>query len=220
MNVRNLHTLGWVLILTFAMLASCMATSGETTMNSGFDPTNLSSSDNDLRWKTASAIRSAYAHASKQAIDVLEKERVDMDRRQPSIKVIGYLRDPAAVPILCREIELRTSVEILIGELRNVTIGDWYPAAGALAKIGKPAIRQCLWELTKENSDQRRECFCWVVGAVEGPEVGRFVLMLAIAKETDAERKARLQEAVPVFEELFPLKQPDQRNYRPRDQRD
>jgi len=206
MNIQNLHALCCVSIVTLAMLPSCIATSGETTMNTEFDPTNLSSSDNDLRWKTASAIRAAYAQASKQATDVLENERVELDKRQPAIEVIGDLRDPKAVRVLCRDINLGGSVELVNG-IRDFDIGDWYPAAGALAKIGKPAIRQCLWELTKENSDERRECFCWVVGAVEGPEVGRFVFQLAIDKETDAARKARLQAARPVFEKLFPLEE-------------
>ncbi|MCH8048404.1 MAG: hypothetical protein IID44_32310 [Planctomycetes bacterium] len=120
---------------------------------------------------------------------------------------------------LCKCIELRTYM-VIVDENRPVTVGDYYPAADVLAKIGKPAVRSCLWELTKENSAQRRDCFCWVIGAVEGPEVGRFVLMLALAKETDAKRKALLEAAVPIFEELFPLKQPDRRNYLPRDERD
>ena len=160
--------------------------------------------------------------AVRICIEVLTKSKGKLeiaDRREVAFTLLGTVRDPHAVNALCKCIELRTFV-VSVGELRPVNVGDYYPAAGALAKIGKPAIFHCVGALKQEGSAQRRDCFCWVIGAVEGPEVGRFVLMLALAKETDAKRKARLQQAVPIFEELFPLKQPDRRNYRPRDERD
>ena len=54
-------------------------------------------------------------------------------------------------------------------------------------------------------SDQRRECLCWVIGRVEGPHVGRFVLKRVIDREIDTASKTRLNEALSVFEKLFPL---------------
>lgn len=172
--------------------------------------------------KADAQLRQLNRDAVQICIEILKQSQGKLepaDRRVVAFRVLGALRDKRAVNALCKHIELRATFA-LATEGRLPTTGEWYPAAGALAKIGKLAARDCLWELTKENSAQRRECFCWVIGAVEGPEVGRFVLMLALAKETDAKRKARLEAAVPIFEELFPLKQPDRRNYLPRDERD
>ena len=182
----------------------------------------LRSKDVGTSAKADGQLRQLNRDAVRICIEILTKSKGKLelgDGRNVAFRVLGSLRDPRAVTALCKCIDLRT-LNVWVSEAGPVTLGHHYPAAAALAKIGKPAARDCLWELTKENSAQRRECFCWVIGKVEGPEVGRFVLMLALAKETDAKRKARLQQAVPVFEELFPLKQPDLRNYRPRDERD
>ena len=227
MYARILLSIAFGSIVTLAIMFGFIAPSGETTMStdaqpSDVQPSDLASDDNDLRWKTASAIILAHSEASKQAIQIVEGGEGPFtlpDKRRAAIQVLGVLHDPAAVPALCRIIDLKSPLEF-VSEPGGPSIGDSYPAARALVEIGKEAANSCVHELGRNMSDQRRECFCWVIGAVEGPEVGRFVMMLAIAKETDAKRKARLQQAVPVFEELFPLKQPDLRNYRPRDERD
>jgi len=182
---------------------------GSTAMAEDINLDDLFVGDTSTRSKTEAQLRARNGLAVNASIRILNdgSEKGEPTHNQEiAFRVLGALRDPRAVGALCRCIELRRSI-VWVSENRPTTIGDWYPAAGALAKIGKPVVRQCLWELTKENSDQRRECFCWVVGAVEGPEVGRFVFQLAIDKETDATRKARLQAALPVFEKLFPLEE-------------
>ena len=213
-----------MIVFRFLIITCCcfFHITGGSTMSQEITLDDLRSADASIRGNVEGQLRALNNNAVLISMDILRQSQGKLkrsDNREIAFRVLRSLRDPRATDALCKNIEIRCS-GVSITEDHPVTLGDWYPAAGTLARIGKPAARSCLWELTKKNTAERRECFCWVVGAVEGPEVGRFVLMLAIAKETDAERKARLQEAVPVFEELFPLKQPDQRNYRPRDQRD
>lgn len=212
MNARILLSIAFGSIVTLAIVFGFIVPSGETIMSNDVQPTDvqpsdLASDDNDLRWKTASAIRLAHSKASKQAIQIMEQGQGEMtrtDKRRPAIQVLGVLRDPAAVRVLCRAIDLRDPLGF-VSEAGGPFIRDYYPAAGALAEIGKTAAIACVRELRMNMSDQRRECFCWVIGRVEGPHVGRFVLKLAIDRENDKWRKTRLNEALSVLEKLFPL---------------
>lgn len=212
MKARILMAIAFGSMVTLAIMFAFNAPSGDTIASTDVQPTNvqptdLASADNDLRWKTASAIGLAHSEASKQAIQIVEQGQGKMtltDKRRPAIRVLGVLRDPAAIPVLCRAIDLHDPLDF-VSESGGPFIGDYYPAAGALAEIGKKAANVCVRELRMKMSDQRRECFCWVIGRVEGPEVGRFVLKLAIDQETNAGREARLNEALSVFEKLFPL---------------
>ena len=170
-------------------------------------PADLASNDSNLRWKTSRAIQIAHSKASKQAIQFVEEARGKMthpDDLRPAFQVLRALRDPATIPVLCRVIDLRDPVDF-VAEAGGPFFKDYYPAAHVLVEIGKKAANVSVRELRMKMSDQRRECFCWVIGRVEGPQVGRYVLKLAIDQETDAGREALLNEAVSVFEKLFPL---------------
>ena len=214
MNARILLSIAFGSIVTLAIMFTFNVPSGETIMSTDVQPTdvqptNLASDDNDLRWKTASAIGLAHSEATKQAIQIVEQGQGKMtltDKRRPAIGVLGALRDPAAIPVLCSAVDLHDPLDF-VSESGGPFIGDYYPAAGALAEIGKTAAIACVRELRMNMSDQRRECFCWVIGRVEGPQVGRFVLKLAIDRENDAGREARLNEAMSVLEKLFPLEE-------------
>jgi len=130
------------------------------------------------------------------------------DKCSLAVKLLSAIREPKAVTWLLRIIDVRAKSPLdMEVERRLPTVADPFPAAWALARIGKPSIEQCRWQLTKKNSAKRRQLFCWVIGQVEGPEVGRYVLKLGIDQETDPQRKARLREALPILEKLFPLEE-------------
>ena len=215
MYARIMLSIAFGSIVTLAIVFGFFVPSGETIMSTDVQPSDvqptdvqpadLASDDNDLRWETASAIVLAHSEASKQAIQIVEEGEgpfIFGDKRRPAIQVLSMLRDPAAVAVLCRIIDLKSPL-VYVSDVGD--IGDYYPAAGALVEIGKKAAIACVHELGRNMSDQRRECFCWVIGRVEGPHVGRFVLKQVIDREIDAASKARLNEAMSVFEKLFPL---------------
>ncbi|MCH8046227.1 MAG: hypothetical protein IID44_21160 [Planctomycetes bacterium] len=217
MKARILMAIAFGSMVTLAIMFAFNAPSGDTIASTDVQPsdvqptdvqpTNLASDDNDLRWKTASAIGLAHWEATKQAIQIVEQGQGKMtltDKRRPAIRVLGVLRDPAAIPVLCSAVDLHDPLDF-VSESGGPFIGDYYPAAGALVEIGKKAANACVHELGRNISDQRRECLCWVIGRVEGPQVGRFVLKLVIDRENDKWRKARLNEALSVLEKLFPL---------------
>lgn len=133
------------------------------------------------------------------------------------MKVLAAYRAPEAVDELLQIVAFKS--QFVLRYSRDNTLGDYYPAAGALAKIGKPALRSTIWELTKESPPQRRKNLCWIIGAIEGKKVGRWrieeqiaeleeQLKQAKAKRLDPrpveEQRERLRAAIPVLEKLFP----------------
>ena len=162
----------------------------------------------EQEWQKRMVVLIGQRHAAcREALTRLKADPPEFginDPRLTAIRVVSELHCHEAIQKLVAMIDLRATTVVTTEGLPNT--GDLYPAAGALARIGKASARDCLWELGKgQLGNDTRGRLCWVIGSVEGPVVGRFVFNVEIDKQTDAGRRARLQGALEVFEELFPL---------------
>ena len=70
-----------------------------------------------------------------------------------------------------------------------------YPAAEALAEIGKPSTPFMLLNLATSDDELVRDLSLKVIRSVEGAEVAQFIVELAINKEEISANKKRLQAA-------------------------
>jgi len=101
------------------------------------------------------------------------------DPRIPAIEVLGALRAEQGVKTLIQSIGLRTLILVDVQESKP-NPAELYPAARALIRIGKQASKECFKALGETSNDERRKTLCWVIKAIEGEDVGRFLLLKAI----------------------------------------
>ncbi len=130
------------------------------------------------------------------------------DYRLTAIQVLAEYKAESSVEQLIKLIEHENDFVVTNSESEEPPIAETYPTAGALAKLGKPAAAGCLWELTKDISKLRRDNLCWVIGNVEGPELGRYAIDLAAAQQSDIIKATRLRVAAQVFAGKFPVRTP------------
>ncbi len=175
------------------------------------DPRGLRSDNTEIRWNTVGQIVTQRRAIVEETLEILKESRGATEISgscRAALRVLGALRAPEAVPELSKMVDARLEeTEADCFSISGPTIGDRYPAAGVLAKIGKPAVAECLTRLGDfdPRRNESRERYCWVIGEVEGPTVGRFVIEDRIRTETNPLRKKQLQAAHALFEKLFPV---------------
>ena len=103
---------------------------------------------------------------------------------------LGLYRMEGAVGALSRHIKLRSAMH------RRRPLGGEYPAVDALGRIGNPAIPEMIKNIENSDDPQVQELSLRVIRYVEGAEVCKFVLQLAIDKQADKEKKGRLSSAL------------------------
>jgi hypothetical protein len=139
-------------------------------------------------------------------LNKLEKDRMDTQRllldklavvrtkedKFAAAYLLGMYRMEGAVPKLSEFISLEAE------ETLNDAIPRWhmYPIVDALIAIGNPAVPKMVENIENSGDPKVRELSGVVISYVEGPKVGGFVLQLALQKQVDAGKKARLQTVV------------------------
>ena len=198
----------WLMVL-FAMVMqlALFGCSGESTMPTNQRPTQTR--DASLREVSAASqteVLRVRKKALESCLDLLQTTKGDLqmggDSRRYALRSLATLRAPEATEVLLKNLDVRDPIGGFNGS-RPITIGDWYPAAGALAKIGVPALSSCVSGLARDITDDHCEKLCWIIGEVDGHEVGRYRIELAIRDEKDAKRKANLQEALNVYDAVW-----------------
>ena len=106
-----------------------------------------------------------------------------------AIRLLGDYRAEEAVPLLARNVALLTNTNKAVFSA-DLWLGS--RCAASLAKIGKPASRECLARLGDPGTETEVYLLSLVIRQVEGEEVARLLIDRAIAKEDDQARKARL----------------------------
>ena len=111
-----------------------------------------------------------------------------------AMRTLGLLRAENAVGPLMDMIDFRFE-----GERISMREPEDTEVIRALASIGKPSSKLAVEYLAKDKSTVRAPMYLRVIHLVEGPEVGKFMLEQAVKQEKDAEKKARLEKALPLF---------------------
>lgn len=155
--------------------------------------TNLSQLHREARFALIGEAVKERQDTEKSLISYLSSPESPFEIKVLSAYLIGEYRMSAAAKHLADNITLEWDGSIKVK--REVPWGR-YPVVDALAKVGKPALPEVL-RLIQENSDMRvRELAAQVVRDIEGPDLGRIVIEKAIAKQTNPERKQRLEAAL------------------------
>ena len=98
---------------------------------------------------------------------------------------LGKHKVAKEIPVLLKHLEYKyTTCEIL---------EEAYPAAGALALMGKEASEAILKEITKQSNDLRLKLLCRLILLVEGPDAGAKAIKTRISTATPARRRARIE---------------------------
>lgn len=113
-----------------------------------------------------------------------------------AIRMLGELRAVEAVDLLLDRIDVRT--ERIGSELFIFADADGF-VVDALQKIGKPSSIKAIEYLAKDKSSERAKMYVRVITLVEGVDIGKEMVRLAIEKEMDPQKKERLQKALPLF---------------------
>ena len=102
--------------------------------------------------------------------DEQAEERRYHSSKHLAIVLLGELRTEEAVRVLWKNLTYR--VKVLFGGIGETHgIGSRYPAAGSLAKIGKPASEYVASRLVVTEDALRQEIAAWILKEVEGRDL-------------------------------------------------
>ncbi len=202
MNSRKLTIMG-IFLTAGALLAPSLVTAEKP--QADFDPVTAASLEELV---PSGLTRVAALEKARQdrkndifglllLIDHLKQNRdqhLPDSRFYVAIEMLGLLRaEQATVPLM----------DLIDIRFYRVATGPRAPrdpeVIQALARIGKPASKAAIGYLAKDKSSKRAAMYLRVIYLVEGPEVGRFMLEQATKKESDPERKKRLERALVMF---------------------
>ncbi len=120
-----------------------------------------------------------------------------LNSKHLAIVLLGELRAQEAVPLLWKNLTYR--VKVRYGGTEAHSIGRKYPAAGSLAKIGKPASEYVASRLLVTEDPLRQEISVWVLRQVEGEELARHIVETWLKSRPDAQ--ANLKGALRYLDE-------------------
>lgn len=127
----------------------------------------------------------------------LGESGLDPESKTYAIYLAGQLHAVGAVSILIANIDFKaTKVDPKGG------IGRWgmYPAQEALSKIGSPSVNMILDLLADESQELRRKLMCFVISDVHGKDLAKMLVKGRYEGERDPAKKARLDDALKVFD--------------------
>jgi HEAT repeat protein len=144
-------------------------------------------------------------------LNQLTKERLDIqgnliqllkNSRSKDVKfaaafLIGLYRMERSVYSLSRYITLESESEYEYTDSSNkLPLWDRYPIVQALIRIGKPAVPEMIRNIQTSDDEKVRQLSARVIRYVEGPEFGRIVIEKAIERQTDPQKKSKLEAAL------------------------
>lgn len=143
--------------------------------------------------------------------DDLSRERADLGgalltklrseskpTRAVAAYLLGYYRMTEGVDDLANIIDL--TVKVPHDPFRQYNWTE-HPAVDALIRIGNASIPPVLENLATSDDRQVRELSASVIKYVDGPDIGRMRVLLAVKQEKDEARRAKLRAALEYFPE-------------------
>jgi hypothetical protein len=114
------------------------------------------------------------------------------DELSQAIGMLGFLRAKEGAHAICNVIDYKYIATSKARRNGGITVA-------ALVSIGKPASLEAVERLRTEKSEERIALFVMVIVGVEGVDLGREMVRLAISKERDEEKRKRLTAALKLF---------------------
>ena len=141
------------------------------------------------------SFRATRTKSIARLIEVACDAQLSNHARRAAINMLGDLRAVEAVNALMGQLDAR----IMVGEvLSEPTTYTFYPSAGALVRIGRPASVAAFRELRGEDAGVRRDLLCLIIKIVEGKETARRMVEQKLHGTPPHRRRerARLQEVL------------------------
>ncbi len=188
------HVIGYMVILAGLLLLSAY---GGEVMESKPSPevrsiAQMQKLSLEQRLQLLDGLCKDRAAVQRALLDQLATSKVEQDKFAV-VYLLGMYRMEGAVPQLATLILLKDNQQ----EIRDrESLWDVYPVVEALIRIGNPAVPKMVENIENSGDANVRELSARVISYVDGPQVGGYLLQLAMQKQADAEKKARLQSAV------------------------
>lgn len=157
----------------------------------------LQDPDRNVRITAEAIMFETYNETVSQLLRIASKDGPLYEGRGSrtlAISVLGYLRAESAVPFLIKNLTFNPDVEATMEKFSGP------PCVQSLVAIGKPASLAAVIELPKTTTDEKRtRLLLRVVKAVEGAEVGEFMLKRALETAETEENKLAYSQALLIF---------------------
>jgi hypothetical protein len=218
MRKSGIHAVTYVLLLCLLVWGS--AARGESPEDLLQD---LVSADRRQRDKAAESIRKGREKTIAILVAQVERVKADpaqrlgflpsgrntenndvdpqLDAKYLAIMLLGELRATEAIPTLLDNLDFKNPRITSKTSRGSLYLGDVYPAAEALRKIGAPAVDPLIDRLGAytDHSGGRRRC-CFVLKHVLGNDMARARLQLAIERAPKDDVKRNLSAALVYFD--------------------
>ncbi|MBU1858224.1 MAG: hypothetical protein KKC28_14700 [Verrucomicrobia bacterium] len=119
-------------------------------------------------------------------IEILAQPEYSNEAKCAAAVLIGRCKIDKGLDMLSKNISLFDGSPDPIGF-------ETFPAKLALIRIGKPATPFMIKNLEESDNEVVRDLSAQVISAVEGSEGGRFVIEKAIEKQTDKDKRQKLE---------------------------
>ncbi len=118
------------------------------------------------------------------------------EKKAVFVYLMGFYRLEETVWTLANIIDLECPQPIIHDALPLLSR---YPVVDALIRIGMPSIRAVIGRLEKDNKELVVELGTKVIDGILGRELGEMAIKQAIDKQTDRDKRKKLEEALAFF---------------------
>lgn len=181
-----------ILISLSVLLLSSATLRGESEMK----PVDLIKADEpEKRIQGMKTLRQARQDIIQTLIPILDGQ-FSAEVKEDTAKVLGEYRAVEAVDALVRNIELDIRMRFIKGWLKEE---DIHPISHALVKIGTPAVPAVLMKITQTDNQALLKRCAQICLEIEGRDIAEIVIKKHSDKQTDADAKQKLNQALDVI---------------------
>lgn len=172
-----------------------------------FDTGALFVADDATRSQAMEATLESRQRLISTALQVLRetdpKRHEDLRVARDAIRLLGEFRASESVEVLVDRIDLLlywSDEEAGASKAEEAILwSQGYGAAGALIKIGKPAVPACIRRISQAEDPLVRKLCARVILEIEGSRIGKLVVGDALAEAATEQQRQRLTEALKFF---------------------
>jgi hypothetical protein len=143
----------------------------------------------------AKQFRIEQEQCGKKLLEIFKNPRSSNFNRCSAAYYLGELRFAAAANDLAADISLNLDMTRI--KIKDLPLVSGRPAMDALIMIGIPSVPAIIQNLASSVDEEVRKRSAHVLIEIEGdPEIAKFILRRAVAKQSDKEKQARLNDAM------------------------
>jgi hypothetical protein len=144
--------------------------------------------------KTASDVHIERQRLCRELVGILQNTKSSNFQKCSAAYFLGEMRMQSAASVLAAHLTLRTETSDRL--VKRLPVMKNYPAVEALIKIGKASTKPMIQNLEGSSDSLIRDLSARVIRDVEGSDLARIIIQKAVSKQSDSEKKKRLQAAL------------------------